>query len=74
MKIFNLFKITETYNRWKARTMEFRNDKVVIVIENLEIKFVTTPTGGTPNMEDFRKLMNESIKTMIAEVKAEYGF
>lgn len=74
MKIFNIFKITETYNRWKARTMEFRNDKAVIIIENLEVKLITSPQGNTPNMEDVRLLLNESVKKMIAEVKSEYGF
>lgn len=74
MKIFNIFKITETYNRWKARKMEFRNDKAVIIIEDLEVKLIISPQGNTPNMEDVRLLLNESVKKMIAEVKSEYGF
>lgn len=73
-KFFNLFKIAETYRTWKARRMEFRNEKVVIVIEDLEIKTIMSPDGQTPRMEDVRLLLNESIHKMTAEVRAEYGF
>ena len=74
MKIFNIFRIFETYRNWKSRKMEFKNDKAVIIMENLQIQLITSPNGQTPNMEDVRLLLNEAIEQCTKEVRAEYGF
>lgn len=73
-KIFNLFQIQKTYSDWKAKRIVEQNDRVIIVMQNLEFLYIEAPDGSVPDMRDVINTLNEMVRKNTTAVKAEFGF
>jgi len=74
MKIFQLFKIQEVYQRYSEHLWQYNNGRLFIEIQERKIKRIYTIDGSPPNTQEIVDLFNFAIADITTRVRAEFGF